>query len=137
MALAKVQGFAEQGGATVITSGVASVTKVERSFPGCSVTVYNTGTAVLANIASDSGGTPKSNPFSSSLIDASWSFYIADGNYDIQFSGTGITDPFTLTDIPVKSVSNVAGGDLTGEYPNPTLIATGVVPGTYTLSTVT
>ena len=42
----RVSGFAQQGGATVITVGVSSTTLVEQSFPGCTISVFNTGTAV-------------------------------------------------------------------------------------------
>ncbi len=96
MALTKIQGFAEQGGAVVITSGTSSITTVERSFPGCSITVYNAGTAVLASIFSDSASTPKSNPFTSGA-DGGYEFWIESGSYDVQFSGAGISTPFKLT----------------------------------------
>lgn len=98
MALIKVQGIAEIGGALVVTSGTSSATTVEKSFPGCTVTVYNAGTTNLSSIYSDSSSTPKSNPFTAGS-DASWFFYVLTGNYDIKFSGTGITSPFTLSDV--------------------------------------
>jgi hypothetical protein len=41
------------------------------------------------------GGTPKANPFIAST-DGYWFFYADDGSYDVQFSGGGITTPFSL-----------------------------------------
>lgn len=95
MARAIIQGFAEQGGYTVTTDGRTSVTKVQRSFPGCTVSVFNAGTATPSTIFSNVGGTPKANPFIAST-DGYWFFYADDGSYDVQFSGGGITTPFSL-----------------------------------------
>lgn len=97
----KVQGIAEQGGINILTAGSTSVTEAVGSYPGCTITVYLAGTVTLATIASDAIGTPKANPFTASSSDASWSFYVAPGSYDIRFSGTGIAAPFTLGSVPV------------------------------------
>lgn len=104
----KVQGIAEQGGSLVVTSGTDSVTRVGKTFPSATVTVYNTGTVTLSSIFSDSGGTPKANPFTAGS-DASWSFYIASGHYDIKFSGTGIDSPFTIADVVATDVASASG----------------------------
>ncbi len=109
-ARAKVQGFASQGGQVVITAGVSSSTKVVKTFPGCTVTVFFTGTTNPATLFSDNASTPKSNPFTSSLTDALYFFYIDDGRYDIRFSGTGISTPFTLSDINVVEAGGGGGG---------------------------
>src|SRR5882724_5514609 len=102
----RVQGIASRGG-VAITTGVPSTNKLIQSYPLCTVTVYNTGTLTITPIFSDSDGvTPKANPFTSEL-DASFAFYVPNGHYDIHFSGTGIDDPFTLSDIPVGSVGTV------------------------------
>jgi len=72
----KLQGWCEQGGQVVTTSGNpsnTSVTKVQRTYPSCTVTVYDTGTLDLSTIYSDNIGTAKANPFTSSSIGA-WFF---------------------------------------------------------------
>lgn len=95
MALGSLRGFVEQGGQTVTTDGRVSSTFVQRSFPSSTVTVFNAGTLVAATIFSDSIGTPKANPFVADS-DGEWDFWAASGSYDVQFSGQGITSPFTL-----------------------------------------
>ena len=40
----RVQGFCEQGGKAIVTSGLSSTTKAQASYPACLVTVYLTGT---------------------------------------------------------------------------------------------
>jgi len=112
----KVQGWAEQGGSQVSTSGVPSTTRVEKSFPGCIVSVYEAGTQTLASLFSDDGVTVKSNPF---LADnnALWWFYAESGTYDIRFSGTGISVPFTLTAVPVGADTGGDEVDFTVEIP--------------------
>lgn len=95
MALGSLRGFVEQGGQTVTTDGRVSSTFVQRSFPSSTVSIFNAGTAVLATIFSDSISTPKANPFVADS-DGEWDFWAASGSYDIQFSGQGITTPFTL-----------------------------------------
>src|SRR5678816_2806016 len=104
----KVQGIASQGG-VAITSGVPSTNKLIQSYPLSTITVYLTGTTTLAPLFSDFDGTVvKANPFTAAS-DGSFFFYIAAGRYDIRFSGTGITTPFTLTDITVGSGGSGSG----------------------------
>jgi hypothetical protein len=54
------------------------------------LTVYDAGTTNLSSIYSDNGVTPESNPFTIET-DGEWSFYAADGEYDLQFVKTGYT----------------------------------------------
>ena len=89
-----IQGYCERGGEVVTTDGRASTTKVQRTFASCTVTVYITGTTTLVNLAVDSSGTPKSNPFTADT-DGYWKFYVPAGRYDVRMSGSGITTPFT------------------------------------------
>lgn len=90
----KVLSVAEQSG-TVITSGVTSTTKVNKTFPGATVTIYSpSGSGIIASIFSASTGTAKANPFSANLTDATIDFYIAPGStFDIRISGVsgGVT----------------------------------------------
>jgi len=108
----KIQGYCEDGGQTVTTDGRTSTTKVQRSYPSCTVTVYDGGTTTLSTIYSDESGTPKANPF---VADANggWSFYGGVGRYDTKFSGGGITTPFTRSGWWVV-VPGGGGGGLSG-----------------------
>lgn len=45
-----LQGDCERGNNVVTTDGRNSTTKVQRSFPSCTVTVYDAGTVTLATI---------------------------------------------------------------------------------------
>jgi len=67
--------------------------------PGCTVTVYAAGTVTLSTIFSDNISTPKANPFTADASTGYWFFYALQGRYDIKFSGTGITSPYTLSDV--------------------------------------
>lgn len=91
----KLWGYAEKGGLVIQTAPTTSYKAME-TYPNCTVTVYLTNTTTLANIYSNDVGTIKSNPFTADSV-AYYEFYIADGVYDIKFSGTGITTPFTKT----------------------------------------
>lgn len=110
----KAQGFCEQGGQTVSSGGVTSSTKVQRTYTGCTVTVFNAGTAVLATIYSDSAGTPKANPFTADASTGAWFFYGLVGEYDVQFSGVGISPTFTRGDWIIPSASAGGGGAVGG-----------------------
>lgn len=97
--------YTGQGGVTVVTTGIASTTKVLGIFPGATVSVFNQGTVVLASIFGDNGITPKSNPFVSDSTTGLAFFYSANGRYDIQLSGTGFST-FTLADIELTDISD-------------------------------
>lgn len=90
------RGFCEDGNQSVVTSGISSTTKVQRSFPQCTVTVLVHGGG-LATIYADNNGTPLANPFQANL-DGSWVWYANDGRYDVQVTqATGLS--FTYLDI--------------------------------------
>ncbi|HEX8410488.1 MAG TPA: glycosyl hydrolase family 28-related protein [Thermoanaerobaculia bacterium] len=63
------------------------------------VRVYKTGTVTDATIYADDASTAKANPFTAAA-DGFWFFYVDNGSYDIQFSGSGFTT-YTWTDIRV------------------------------------
>lgn len=107
----KVQGIANLGGKVIVTSGTSSTTKAIQSYPNCTVTVYATGTTNLISLWSDYAGTiTKSNPFTAGS-DASFSFYATVAQrIDIRFSGTGITTPFTLSDVQVVGATSTPSG---------------------------
>lgn len=108
-----LQGYCERGGEVVVTDGRSSTTKVQRSYPSCTITVYDTGTTNLATIATNSGGTPKANPFTADN-DGYFKFYVQDGTYDIRYSGSGIPTPFTRSGYWVASGNGGGGSGITG-----------------------
>lgn len=93
----RIQGWCEQGNRviTVNTTTSSILTPVQRSFPSCIVTVFNTGTVVKPTIYSDNIGTTKANPFTAATT-GYWFFYVDDGVYDVQFSGAGISPTYTV-----------------------------------------
>lgn len=116
----KIQLYCEKGGETVTTDGRTSTTRVQRSYPSCTVTVYNGGTLTLASIASDSIGTPKSNPFTADS-DGYISFYATDGTYDVKMSGSGLAAPITRSGFWVITSagggSGITGSGTTNRFP--------------------
>lgn len=107
-----LSGWCEDGGQVVVTDGRSSTTKVQRSYPLCTVTVFDAGTSNLSTIASDSGGTPKSNPFVASGA-GRWDFWALQGQYDIQFSGSGLTT-FTRPALWITTPATGGTGDVVG-----------------------
>ena len=81
----RAQGFAQQGGEVVFTAGVASVTLVQESWPYALITVFLTGTTILAALYADNLGTPLPNPFTANSS-GYWYFYAANGRYDVRLS---------------------------------------------------
>jgi hypothetical protein len=81
---------------------------------GIFVTVYNQGTANKPTIYSDNGVNPQANPFQTDSL-GRWAFYVANGRYDIEFSGSTI-NTFKLEDVLIEqSVGGVTDhGALTG-----------------------
>jgi hypothetical protein len=99
----KVAGFCEQGNTIVAIAGTGNTSsnKTQGSFPSCTVTVHPAGDGVtLSTIFSDNLAAPtsKANPFTAGS-DGTWFFYVANGRYDIVFSGGGIATPFTIGDV--------------------------------------
>lgn len=99
----------QQGGKTVITSGVSGAPRVQGSYPQCQVRVYLTGTLTLATIYSDNISTPKANPFTANT-DGSFFFYAANGRYDVTLSGGGLPAPVTIGDVLLADPFSGGGG---------------------------
>jgi hypothetical protein len=93
----RVSGWCEQGNGTVTVGGLSTTTKWMQSFPASTVSVFATGTTNLSTIYADNSGTAKANPFTCAS-DGFYFFYVDAGRYDVKFSGTGITTPFTKAD---------------------------------------
>jgi len=73
--------------------------------PGCTVTVYNTGTTVTASLYATATGTARINPIVADATGYYW-YYAAAGRYDERFSG-GVSpntypSPVTLTDVVIS-----------------------------------
>lgn len=126
-------GWCEQGGQTVAVPGnPVSTTKVQRSYPQCTVTVYLSGTLTLATIYSDSSSTALGNPFTSSTT-GFWSFFADTGTYDAKFSGAGISTPFTISTVTAPSGGGAASGTVTS-IATTTPVAGGTITATGTIS---
>jgi len=108
-AQSKIDGWCEQGNHTVSTQGLISTTKVQQSYPSCTVTIFDAGTSNLSTIFSDMLSTPKVNPFTADST-GYWFFYANNGLYDIRFSGAGIASPFTLGDHKIGDATTGVGG---------------------------
>lgn len=72
--------------------------------PSVSVTVYNQGTTNKPTIYSDNGANPQANPFQTDSL-GRWAFYVANGRYDIEFSGAMI-NTFKMEDVLVQEVAD-------------------------------
>ena len=105
----RVQGWCEKGAEAVVLPGAypASTTKVQRSYPKCTVTVYVTGSGgTLATLYSDNNNTPLANPFTADK-DGHWFYYILPGHTDVQLSGAGFSSPYTVGDIQTSYTNYV------------------------------
>jgi hypothetical protein len=118
-ARARIYGFCQQGNQTILVLGYRSstTTPVQGSCPAATVTIFITGTTTPATIFSDNMGTSLSNPFTIGVSPETssigyWFFYADNGNYDVQFSGTGVATPFKLTAIPAVDPGTSGGGSV-------------------------
>jgi parallel beta-helix repeat protein len=98
-------GFCQLGGQFVLTQGLSSITKVQATYPKCTVTVYLTGTLNLATIYSTAGGAALGNSFQANT-DGSFLFFASGtAQYDVVTSastsgGTPVMpSPFTYTGV--------------------------------------
>lgn len=98
----RLSGACELGGQVVVTDGRSSTTKVQRSYPSCTITVYDSGTTNLSVIYSDYSSTPLANPFTADT-QGYWSFVANAGRYDVKMSGGGLTSPVTRSGLWVAS----------------------------------
>src|SRR5712664_3093337 len=81
--------------------------------PGATVAVFLTGTQTLASLFSDDGLTPSANPLTTkapaSGSPGAFDFYIADGRYDLRFSGVGIAT-FTQQNVEIADITEAGPG---------------------------
>lgn len=107
MANGSAIGICEVGNQKVLLGGLTSTTFVQRSYPQCTVTVFNAGTIVPAVIYSDNVNPPTPIPGASFTANANgtWEFYAANGQYDVVISAglpaPGITPAVTTFSVTV------------------------------------
>jgi hypothetical protein len=107
--IGRLSGWCMDGNYTVTVPGgsAPSANRFMRSFPSCTVTVFNAGTTTPATIFADANGTARANPFTAAAS-GQWFFFAATGGaYDVRLSGGGIPAPFTLGSM---SPAGVPGG---------------------------
>jgi hypothetical protein len=107
----RAQGFAQQGGEQVYTAGIASVTLVQESYPFATITVFLSGTTVLAALYSDNQTmpTPLANPFTADE-NGYWYFYAANGRYDVMIDSPELETPWTIGDVLLNDPGGGGGG---------------------------
>lgn len=94
-ALQSYTAWCEVGNTKANISGSTSTNTLQASYPKCIVTVYIVGTTSKATLFSDNIPTPLANPFTAAQ-NGSFTFYAADGNYDVVTSG-GLNGGFPLS----------------------------------------
>ncbi len=104
--------WCEQGGQTVTVNGVVSSTKVQKSYPSCTVTVYDTGTSNLTSLCTDAAcTTPLINPFTSTSTGYITFFAQTEpAIVDVQQSGGGLATPITTRGLELCDVTTCLGG---------------------------
>ena len=113
---AAVNGFCEQGAKTATVSGLPSTNKLQGIIPGCTVTVYLTGTSTLATIYADAINTPLSSTFTANTTTGQYVFYATQGvGLDVvRSSGTTNTDVVPGVSSGAFCSTGVTGCTLTG-----------------------
>lgn len=131
------RGWCEYGNQTVTSGGLTSSTKVQKSFPSCTVTVYLAGTVTPATIYSDNAGSPTmlANPFTAQS-NGSWTFYAAAGLYDVVLSGASLPTSLTLPGVGLFDAGAITTiNAVTLSVSGTATITTLTVSGTTTLAT--
>ena len=114
-----------------IVSTVNSPTSLTLATPApvSAAAVYSMAANAPAAIYSDNAGTPKANPFTTDSATGEFFLYADDGNYDIRFSGVGVSSPFTLSSqsfFDPSFVNLIPPGDPT-DFPTGSLPVIGVI----------
>lgn len=106
-----LSGFCEVGGQTATVQGLSVAPQVQASYPGCTITVYLSGTINPASLF-NSVGASISNPFTASTTTGFWTFYVATGTtVDVTISGAGLSSPFTFPALTAGSTGGGGGGN--------------------------
>lgn len=107
-AMQKAQGWCQLGAQQVNTVGIQSTNFFQQTFKSCTVTVYLNGTLTLATLFSTNTSTPQANPFTASST-GFWSFYAANGRYDVSLTGGGIVGTITYSDVLLLDLGSSTG----------------------------
>lgn len=118
-------GFCEQGNQQVVVGGLTSTTRVQRSYPSCTVSVYIGSSGTLATIYSNATGSVLTNPFTATTT-GSWQFYADNGYFTVVLSGGGLPAPVTLGLFTVIS-TGIGGWTYTAATNFPTTVGS-IVP---------
>lgn len=131
-----LHGYCAQTATLVLQSGgLTSSPQAIGAYPGCTVTVYYTGTTTIAPIFSDNGLTPLANPFTANTTTGAFLFYAANGRYDVNLSGgtpTPLPSAFTLSDYllyDLPSILTTSGCLFSNGTSSGPVIFPGCVPG--------
>ena len=90
-----IQGYCDRGGTHSLVSGLGATNWQLGNIPGCTVSVYFTGTTnLVTGLKADALGTPLSNPFTATMSTSPnpgyWIFWAPVGvGYDVTMSGGG------------------------------------------------
>lgn len=99
-----VNGYCNIGATQIVHQGLKSSNYAQGEIPSCTITVYQTGTFILATIYSNSTGTPLSNPFTASTL-GKWQFFASPAaGFDIVLSGGNPPNQYPAP-VTISSVS--------------------------------
>ena len=105
-----ISGYCEDGNQVVQTQGLNSTTKVQRSYPACTVSVFDSGTSNLSVLFQIPLG-PRKPTRSPRLAQGRYTFWLNTNNtVDVQLSGAGITTPFVSKTVKIGDASTGIGG---------------------------
>ncbi len=104
---------AQKGGERVSTAGFSSTTKVQRSYPFATITVYNAGTSTLTTLYSDVGLTiPASNPGTADMA-GNFQAYGSEQQVDVVISANATSGSFTTFQQTYVLLPVVGGTNIT------------------------
>lgn len=108
----RAYGWCQNGGVTGVLNGLPGfqvTPKIQASYPGCTVTVYVSGSQTLATLYGDNNGTAKSNPFTADNT-GYYFFYADNGHYDVSLSGGGLPSALTRGDVFLDDLPGLPNG---------------------------
>lgn len=126
--IATYNDWCQLGAQKVSTSGLASTTTVQASFPSCTVQVYIHGTLTNATLYSDAGITPLPNPFTANSNGHIVFWASTSSNYDIVESGgtpNSFPTSFTIFNVSLGGGSGGGGGGSPGGLANDVQVNSG------------